>query len=607
MVRFNKYEVMKASRLMNKTSLLKAIASFAVVVGASMAAQPSNLLIISGENNFWKETAISEGTAGTTVTVNPSTKYQNWKGFAGCVNEAGWDALNELSAADKDKTMKLLFDKKDGIGFEWVRVPIGASDYALKRYTLDDSPNDLEMKDFSIERDKSYLIPYIKAAQAIKPNIHFWASPWTPPPWMKKNTYNTDGYDGGEMRNEKSIFDAHALYFSKFIGAYAAEGIPINAVCPQNEPGYQRNYPTCSWGKYNYEDKNKNTSGNVDGAEYLSTFVADHLYPKLKQDQPKTEIWYGTLSNEVSAPGYLSGMQAKDNGSMIKGLGLQWNNLSLVSTNANKYFVFCSEHICGNYYWKESSCKATSPANATPDCFLPGYAPNNFSYGVESWGFIKSWVTAGVQLYSAWNMVLDTNGFNLNTYVKWPQNALLVVDRANKKLRVTPYYYVMRHVAQYVDSGAVRIQASGDNSLAFQNADGSIVTIVHNPGTSDAATAISVSGKSYKMTIPKKGWATLAIGLKPTVGTKEVAMNQINAAKGIKVFSIGDKLKVSFATKQSGRVELLTVSGRVLESRAIPQECSEVSFSKQASHSGMLLVRVINGAKTSTVRFSSVN
>jgi glucosylceramidase len=596
----------ESEQIMNKKSLLKTVASIAMLVGASTAAQPSNLLIVSGENNFWKETAITEGTGGTTVTVNENTKYQKWRGFAGTVNEAGWDALNVLSATDKEKAMKLLFDKKDGIGFQWIRIPIGASDYALKRYTLDDSPDDFEMKKFSIERDKSYLIPYIKAAQALNPKIHFWASPWTPPPWMKKDTYNSEGYDGGLMRNEKNYLDAHALYFSKFISAYAAEGIPVNAVCPQNEPGYMRNYPTCSWGKYNYEDKSKGTAGNVDNPEYLSTFVADHLYPKLQQDHPETEIWFGTLSNDVTFPGYWGGMQAKDKGGMVKGLGLQWNCIKYVQENTSKLFTYCSEHVCGNYYWLESSCKATSPADANEKCFLPGYAPNNFAYGVESWGLIRGWVVTGVQLYSAWNMVLDTNGFNLNTYVKWPQNALLVVDRANKKLRVTPYYWVMRHIAQYVDSGAVRIQASGDNALAFQNADGSIVTIVHNPGTSDAQTTISVSGKSYKMTIPKKGWATLAIGLKPAVGIKDVTMNQLNTAKGIKVSSFADKYKVSFATMESGRVELLTVSGRVLESKAIPQGCNEVSFSKQGAHSGMLLVRVINGAKTSTARFSNV-
>jgi hypothetical protein len=183
----------------------------------------------------------------------------------------------------------------------------------------------------------------------------------------------------------------------------------------------------------------------------------------------------------------------------------------------------------------------------------------------------------------------------------------LAVNKQQKKLYITPYYYALRHLAQYVDSGAVRIGTSFKQSLAFQNPDGSIITVVHNENSSDAQIAISVSGKTYKMTIPKKGWATLAIGLKPVVGTRDVAMNQLNTAKGIKVSSTGDVYKVSLTSKESGRVELLTVSGQVLESRAIPQGCSEVSFSKQASHSGMLLVRVVNGAKTSTVRFSSVN
>ncbi|HEX2958141.1 MAG TPA: glycoside hydrolase family 30 protein, partial [Chitinispirillaceae bacterium] len=502
------------------------------------------------------------------------------------------------------KAMKLLFDKKDGIGFQWVRIPIGASDYALKRYTLNDSKDDFEMNNFSITRDKEYLIPYIKAAQAIKPDIHFWASPWTPPPWMKKNAFDNEGYDGGEMKNDTKTFDAHALYFSKFIEAYKGENIPIDAVCPQNEPGYERSYPTCGWGKSNYENKYNNTSGDrPSAAEYLSTFVANHLYPKLKQDHPKTEIWFGTLSNDATAQAYWDGMKSKDNSGMIKGLGLQWNNLKMVSSNTSKYLVFCSEHQCGNYYWKT---EVSNVDQADSVHFLKGMAPNNFSYGVESWGLIRNWITAGTHLYSAWNMVLDTKGLNLNDKLQWPQNALLVVDRNAKTLKITPYYYVVRHICQYVDSGAVRIQANGGDALAFQNPDGSLVTIVHNPGTSDAQTTISVSGKNYSVKIPKKGWATLAIGLKP-VGTKEVAMNRINAAKGLKVTSTSDAYKVSLPSQNSGRVELLSVSGRVLESRSIPQGCSEVSFSKQASHSGMLLVRVINGAKTSTVRFSSVN
>jgi len=99
----------------------------------------------------------------------------------GCFNEKGWEALQNLSASDKSKAMKLLFDKKDGLGLEWGRIPIGASDYALTRYTLDETAGDTGMEHFSIDHDTNYLIPFIKAAQAVKPDILFWGSAWTPP------------------------------------------------------------------------------------------------------------------------------------------------------------------------------------------------------------------------------------------------------------------------------------------------------------------------------------------------------------------------------------------------------------------------------------------
>jgi glucosylceramidase len=202
-------------------------------------------------------------------------KPQKWQGFGGCFNEAGWDALKVL-----DQTKQNL---------------------------------------------------------ALNPGMKFWASPWTPPPWMKKSgtPFDNAGYDGGEMLNETNVLGALALCFSKFIDAYTAKGIPINAVCPQNEPGYTRAYPTCGWGPYNY-DNGAGSSGDKTGTEYLSTFVADHLYPKLQAANPTTEIWFGTLSNDKTVSAYWNGMKTKAGTNwktMIKGLGLQWNNVSVASSN----------------------------------------------------------------------------------------------------------------------------------------------------------------------------------------------------------------------------------------------------------------------------------
>lgn len=111
---------------------------------------------------------------------------------------------------------------------------------------------------------------------------------------------------------------------------------------------------------------------------------------------------------------------------------------------------------------------------------------------MESWGLIRDWIKAGVNSYSAWNMVLDTAGKNLDSQRPWPQNALLTVDTQTKTLRVTPVYHVFRHVSQYVDPGATRVGTTGGDALAFKNPDGTLVTSLHNSGNSAKATTRAV-------------------------------------------------------------------------------------------------------------------
>src|SRR5690606_23175642 len=129
------------------------------------------------------------GGSSATFTVTTSQTFQDWHGWGGTFNEAGWVALQALSAEERERAMKLLFDANEGIGFDWGRIPIGPSDYAIERYHLSDAPGQ-----FSITHDEQYLIPYVHAAQAIKGDVKYWASPWTPPPWAKTDTgCGTDG------------------------------------------------------------------------------------------------------------------------------------------------------------------------------------------------------------------------------------------------------------------------------------------------------------------------------------------------------------------------------------------------------------------------------
>ena len=440
-------------------------------------AEPEPTLVTSGQGNYWVVGEVTETTGAANVTVNEGQTFQDWIGWGGTFNEAGWDALKAVSAEDRDHAIRLLFDKVDGIGFTHARIPIGSSDYGLNRYSLAETPNDWEMKDFSIDRDRQDLIPYIHAALKVNPSIKFWASPWSPPPWMKDN----NAFDRGNMKGDDQTLDAHALYLARFVEEYAAEGIVIEAIHPQNEPGYAQDYPSCLW------------SGSV-----MADYIANHLGPLFEQRLPNTEVWLGTMSNPNDSNIVSTVMGDAKARSYVKGIALQWGmgdgNLPSQYSSQYQIPIMQSEHKCGNYPWEGGNANL---------------APNDHAYAEESWGFFKNWIGKNVNSYMAWNMVLDTVGRNLDNVRPWAQNALIAVDRNAGQLKVTPTYYLFRHMAQYVEPGAVRIGIQGGDGFAFKNPDGSIVTILYNQGGQPADTTLAVSGTTLQFTIPARGWATV--------------------------------------------------------------------------------------------------
>ncbi len=430
------------------------------------------MLVTSGPDDYWNTAAeVTEVSSGTaTLTVDAGTTYQLWDGFGGTFNEMGWDALSVVGS-EIATAMRLLFDANDGANFIYGRLPIGASDYAMSWYTLAETAGDYEMEHFSIERDREMLIPYLEAALAVKPDLRLWGSPWTVPDWMK---------DGMNMRSDPQTLEAHALYLAKFVEEYAAEGFTIEAVQPQNEPGYA----SVRWSQ-----------------SVLIDYFKSYLGPKFAERGLTAEIWCGTMSHPDDAN--IATAVANDPESMqfVTGFGLQWNLQATVAELAPFGPVMMTEHKCGNYnfetpYWDQSR-------------YDPNKAQNDHLYGEESWQLIRDWIVAGVNSYSAWNMVLDTNGRSLGN---WPQNALLVVDRTARTLTATAAYYAFRHYSQYILPGATRLGTSGtDDAVAFQNADGSVVTEVYNQGDSSQAMTVDIGGALYQFDVPAHGWATLRV------------------------------------------------------------------------------------------------
>ncbi len=447
----------------------------------------------------WQTGTVTQVTSGTAdVTVNSSTTNQTWNGFGGTFNELGWKYLSLLSSADLSTALNLLFGT-NGCRFAFGRVPIGSSDYAIARYTDDEisSGTDYTMANFSITEDQQYLIPYIKAALAIKSDIHFWGSPWSPPTWMKSSPYTTPAtvpspFDGGTMKSDTQTLNAFALYLAKWVEAYSAQGITIETIMPQNEPNYSDNYPSCLWATSTYDTfipilASTFTSQNVTANIYLGTMS--------NNDSGKDGTIVTTVTGDSTAMQY------------IKGFGLQWNMLPIVSglTSLNLP-IMQTEHKCGNYPWI-TSAQAGPPAIAA---FNANTAPNDYPYAVESWSYISSWIKAGVTSYSAWNMVLDTVGKNIDTTRAWPQNALLTVNTSTKALIVTPVYYVFRHFSQFVDPGAVVIgtTSSSFDALAFKNPDGSIVTVMYNSGAAKTS-IVQVGSTKLQFAMPGNGFATI--------------------------------------------------------------------------------------------------
>jgi glucosylceramidase len=459
------------------------------MAGGSPVVEPE--LVTSADNAFWQTGTLTPGSGNADVTVSESGT-QKWYGFGGTFNEAGWDALSVLTEEERQLAMRLLFDAADGAKFDYGRIPIGASDYAMSRYTLNDTAGDTAMTNFSIDRDKEKLIPYIKAAQAVKSDIKFWASPWTPPAWLKTNN-SFDAAAGrtppyadadGVMKSDDTSLTAYALYLTKFVQAYAGEGIAVGAIHPQNEPGYGNPYPSAYW-----------------PSALFIKFIRDFLGPKFAADLPNVEIWGGTMS--APGDGDMAVSLSNDAQAMqfVKGFGLQWNTRDKIATLASKNVpVFQSEHKCGNYdfqtdYWDQSR-------------YDPAKPQNDYAYGVESWKNIRDWVKAGANGYSAWNMVLDTLGRNLNATKPWHQNALLTVDRTARTLIKTPAYYVFRHLSQYVDPMSTVVSATGGDALAFKNPDGAYVVVVYNEGAAKNMT-VSIAGTLLQFPAPANGWATV--------------------------------------------------------------------------------------------------
>lgn len=400
-----------------------------------------------------------------TISINPARKYQTIDGFGGCFNELGWEALLTLPSEKRQTVIKSLFDSRDGCGFEFGRMPIGASDFAKSWYSLDETPGDYELEHFSIERDKSCLIPYIKSALAVNPRLKIWGSAWSPPAWMKEN----DAYAGGtnELRFEPKVLVAYARYLANYVVEYQRTGIPVFAVHVQNEPASAQIFPSCLWTGIQIRD-----------------FVGNYLGPLFKEHHIKAQIWLGTINNGDINAYAIPVLTDSNAASYITGVGYQWDGKKAIAETHERFPKL-------KLMQTETEC---------------GGGENDWSSAVHTWGLLKHYLSNWADSYMYWNMVLDQKS---TSSWGWKQNAMITANTNTHEVVYNPEFYLMKHFSAFVTPGAKRIESSDRNSLAFQNPDGSIVLVTANLTSASIPVEITLNHQIILVKLPADSFNTI--------------------------------------------------------------------------------------------------
>lgn len=408
-----------------------------------------------------------------TIQIKPEETFQTITGFGGAFTESSAYLLNKLSEENRDKIIQAYFGE-DGANYSLCRTHMNSCDFSLSQYSYTPT-KDKELKDFSVKEDKDDLIPMIKDAQkASKDGFKLFASPWTATPWMKDN----NDWVGGKLLPE--YYDTWALFFSKYIAAYQAEGIEIWGFTVENEPHGNGN----NWESMHYSP------------EEMTDFVKNHLHPQLVKDGYGDKIILGYDQNREGIKEWADVMYAEHNAPYYDGMAVHWYESTFMifdealqythNKAPNKYLIETEGCIDSEvpawqndaWYWKkEATDWGWDWAPEHQKVWHPKYVPVN-RYARDIIGCLNNWVDGWVD----WNMVLNKQG-GPNWFKNWCV-APVIVDENTDEVYFTPLYYTMAHFSKYIRPNAKRIGFEvSDKELqvtAAQNPDGSIAVVVFN-------------------------------------------------------------------------------------------------------------------------------
>ncbi len=453
--------------LLTLTAALAGIANAAPVRAFLTTADQQQLLAPSAADKAAK--------AGDVIRVDPKRQHQRIAGFGAAITEgSAWLIRHGMSDTQRDALMRELFTRDgNGLGFEFTRLTIGASDFSRRHYSLDDMPpgqTDPSLAHFSLANEREDVIPAVKQALALNPRLQVMASPWSAPGWMK----TTDSLVQGQLKPEH--YDSFAKYMVRYVEEMKAEGVPIFALTLQNEPHFEP-------GDYPGMRMTPRTRAAV---------VGQHLGPLLKSKGMKTQLleWDHNWDEPWSPLSMLSDATARQYVS-----GVAWHcyagDVSAQSQVAQQFpqlDVWFTE--CSGGEWK------------------------------PQWNETLPWITRNLIIGSTrhgargvlmWNLALDPQyGPHLGGCKDC--RGVVTIDPKTGQVTRNIEYYAFGHASRFVQQGARRVDSDGGaqglDHVAFTNPDGSTALIVSNSAAEARRFTVQAPGQRFSYELPASGVVT---------------------------------------------------------------------------------------------------
>ncbi len=408
----------------------------------------------------------------TCVFVDPNKTFQTFLGIGGAITDASAEVFAKLSKEKQQEFLNAYYSKDKGIGYSLIRTNIHSCDFSSDMYTYV-AEGDAALKTFSIDHDKKFKIPLIKrATETAGGKITLYASPWSPPAFMK-DTKNM--LKGGKLLPE--FYQSWANYYVKFINSYQKEGIPVWGLTVQNEPMATQTWESCIYTAEEERDFLKNYLGptlSKAGLGDKKITVWDHNRDLMTQRAT-------TILDDPEANKYVWGVGFHWYETWTGGLPMFENVGAVKELYPNKNLLFtegCNEKFDASKYqlWTNGERYGKSMIN-------------DFNNGTVGW--------------TDWNILLDEKGGpnHVGNFCFAPIHA----DTKTGELIYTPSYYFIGHFSKFIGKDAKRISTMTSRSqlisTSFLNQDGKVITVVMNQSNKKVVYNLCVGTNTTEISI----------------------------------------------------------------------------------------------------------